>query len=395
MKKIISTLASILLFMAYVIAQPGSIENTNHSINNHHDVNTHTLQMAFDTTACGLNYTQATSVITTRYNAYSNSTFGHGFPDTLTITALPANYSIAKAYIYFAESYTTACTTPIVTFSDPGGNTHNAGATLQGIDGPVCWSEVGTYGFRADVTNSITTNGNYILDSISCTSVWEIDGVTLLIIYQDLSAAYQGTFVIYDGCIGVTGGTESTKVSGFNICQTPLTGRGFVISGDFQDNVMNGVHVGIINNDSIFFPSRFFNFDDTTANFVAGQISTQMGASSSGDCFLVAALGIYYTDNCIQCPSITSVPNNIQLSDFTVNPNPTSGLINILSSQAFNKTIHLSLVNVLGQEIINQTWNPAVSERTSTLDIQNFSKGIYFLILQSDDKKLYFKIVKS
>ena len=662
MKKITFTLALMFSFVASIIAQPGTISDAKHSTNHsfHEKNGNTTLGLTYDTTACGLNYTQATSMITTRYNQYAISTFGYGFPDTLTLAGLPGNYSIAKAYVYFDESYTAACTTPVLSFRDPNGNPNNVNASLIGTSGPVCWGETGTYAFRADVTNYITGNGNYMIDSISCSTVWEVDGATLLVIYQDLSANYEGTFVIFDGCYVPPGGfgTASVTVGPFNVCQTPIYGRGFVISADFQDNI-GPSHLTTINNVVDTFPNLFMNFDDTVVNLFAGQTSAVMGATDSVDCYLISAAGIYYRDTCTVCSlyftvsmgalpivcdtnygeayiaslsggappytyhwstggtndsihvtvagnySVTitdslgnsgiysvsvpySLPNNnpqnlcivtvdtitnknmliwdktnnvgtasyniykettfagvyallanqpfstfstfidttsqpmvvaarykittldscgvesdttphhktihltvsqgvgntwnlnwdayegitfptyyilrgitqnnlavldsvqstlysytdlnppngtvyyaiemvgytqcapsipreksnsrshsrsnvdiqlgngigeIELTDFSVNPNPTQGLLNITAGSGFNKNIHLSLINVLGQEMINQTWNPS-SGRTTNLDIRNYSNGVYFLILQSEEKKLYIKIVK-
>jgi len=393
MKRITFSISLILSATVSVIAQPGSIDNGSHSVNkNTPYYNVHILNSAYDSTACGLNYTQATSLITTRYNQYSQSTFGHGFPDTLTIAALPTSYVVSKAYLYFIESYKTACSTPIVTFHDPAGNVHNAGTTIVGTDISACWGETGTRVLRADITNAVTTNGNYILDSLSCTSVWEIDGASLVVIYRDLNASYKGTFVIYDGCETEDGGSDSTKLSGFNICGNPVYGRGFVMAGDFQDNV--GPHKIILNSDTIIFPSLFMDFDDTIVNFTAGQITCYNGATAPGDCYVVGATGIYYQDTCIICPIVITGTKEIELNDFTVNPNPTKGLLTITAALGFNKELTVSLVNVLGQEIINQTWNPSVMGKTTNLDIQNYSNGVYFLSLQSGDKKLYVKIVK-
>ena len=311
MKKEIFTLVLMLSFVACVIAQPGTVGTGNHSMNHSkHEKNGNTsLGLTYDTTACGLNYTQATSLITTRYNASSvNHNYGYGFPDTLTLARLPGNYSIAKAYLYINESYITACTTPIISFTDPSGNPHNIGASLIGTSGPVCWGETGTRTFRADVTNYITSNGNYMIDSISCSSVWEVDGATLLVIYQDLSANYEGTFVIFDGCDAIDGGVITAIVNPFSVCQTPIYGRGFVIAADFNDNV--GPHTTIVNNQNYTFQSKFMNFDDTIANFITGQTSAIMGDSTMADCYLVSAAGIYYRDTCTFCNMYFTVTMN-------------------------------------------------------------------------------------
>ena len=393
MKKITFTIVLMIAFVVCVIAQPGA---ANHALNSgnqslHEKNGNSALGISFDTTACGLSYTQATSMITTRYNQYAVNTFGHGFPDTLHLAGLPGSYTIAKAYVYFDESYTSACTTPVLSFNDAGGNAHNVDASLIGTSIAVCWGETGTYAFRADVTNYITTNGNYVITGISCATDWEVDGATLLVIYQNLWVNFEGTIVLFDGCSAIDGGSITDSVQGFHVCQVPSYGSGFVISADLQDNVAP-THATIINNVSDSFPNLFMNFDDAPIYFNAGQTSARMGISTSADCFLVSTTGIYYRDTCNFCQA--GVGKEIELSDFIINPNPTKGLLNITAATGFNKTIHLSLINVLGQEIINKAWNPSMGGKTTSLDIENYSKGVYFLTLQSEDKKLYVKIVK-
>ena len=211
-------------------------------------------------------------------------------------------------------------------------------------------------------------------------------------VYQDLDANYEGTFVLNDGCVSIDGGSEATTLAGFNVCQNSLYGRGFVISGDFQDNV--GPHLIIINNDTVSFPSLFMNFDDTLTDFISGQSIANMGAISPGDCYIIGAAGIYYKDTCIVCPSLISGINTAEFNEFSINPNPTEGLLTISAASELNNTIHLSLINVLGQEIINQNWNPVINGATTKIDIQNCSNGVYYLILQSQDRKIFFKIVK-
>src|ERR1035437_9140493 len=49
----------------------------------------HLLGLAYDTSACGLNYAGARIMITTRYNAAAVNTLGHGYPADLNISGIP------------------------------------------------------------------------------------------------------------------------------------------------------------------------------------------------------------------------------------------------------------------------------------------------------------------
>lgn len=326
MKKTIFTLALILSFVSCIIAQPGAIDHATHSLNHlsHEKSGDSTLGLAYDTTVCGLNYTYATSLITTRYNAYSlNNTGGYGFPDTLNLTGLPSSngcgYPIIQAYLYWTECYMVGTSdTQSVIITDPLSNTYTVNGTLVGTGAPICWGEIGTHTFRADMTTHIIGNGSYILDSITgvVTPNWEVEGAMLLVIYKDNNATYEGTIDLYDGDIGVFGGgIASATVSGFNVCQTPSLGKGFMFVCDMQDNV-GSYHQSLINNTNYDFPNLFVNFDDTNTNYSIGQTSALFNENSSTDCFLLSLAGVYYRTACISC-SASGLVGSISSSSVT------------------------------------------------------------------------------
>ena len=309
MKNLIFTFVLQLTLVACVFAQQGNINNAGHSGNHSsHEKNGNTaLGPTYNGTVCGLNYTQATSLITTRNDPYTiNNIYGHGLPDTLTISNLPSTlgcgFDIIHAYLYWAESYLSGTSdTQSVNITNPLSNTTTINGTLAGTSGPVCWGEIGTYTFRADLTNFITGNGNYIINNFSGVSdpIWEVAGASLIIIYKDKNATYEGTLVLYDGCDAIDGGGIDVTMSGFNVCQTPILGRGFVLSTDFEDNV--GPHTMIINNINDTFPSSSINFDDTTASYTVGQTIAVMGAISYPDCYYFSLAGVYYQTACNSC----------------------------------------------------------------------------------------------
>ncbi len=82
---------------------------------------------------CGLNYVQASKMITTRYTPGP----GPGFPTNLSIAGLPPCFQVVKAYVWIIAS---ASGTPYLTITNPIGSTSstlNPAATFPGLS--KCW----------------------------------------------------------------------------------------------------------------------------------------------------------------------------------------------------------------------------------------------------------------
>ena len=281
---------------------------TNNDGPNHAPTGNHSLGAAFNYSMCGLNYVQASTLIETRYNQYAINTFGSGFPAHESIAGLTACDSIVKAYLWWIDTYTSACTTPVVSLTNPLAVTNNYNGVLVGSDGPKCWAETGTYAFRADVTAAIAGNGTYTINSISCSTAWEVDGATLMIIYKDPAGTYTGSIYINDGMISMVAGTISQTVTGFNVCQNSTVGSAFSCVSDMQDNIA-ACHDATFNNTlyTCGFPNSFWNFDMKNETFPSGQTSCINGYDSPSDCYGWCMTGVYYQTSCVTCtsPSLT------------------------------------------------------------------------------------------
>jgi len=72
---------------------------------------------------------------------------------------------------------------------------------------------------------------------------------------------------------------------------------------------------------------------------------------------------------------------------FNVYPNPSNGLFNINLSSDEANTVQLSVKNLVGQTIINET--VSVSGKTNhSISLANYSKGVYFLTVGNETVKL-------
>jgi gliding motility-associated-like protein len=323
-----------------VIGNPSSNSNNNNLNSLHHEKNgNHTLGHLWDSTGCGLNYVEASQLITTRYSA-SHYPGGVGFPAHLGITTLPPNAIVVKAYVWWVVTYEAgSSTTPTLTITNPNGTTSTVTATLAGQDGPKCWGEVGTRTFRVELPPATNTSGGPIgcngvyTVNVTGNTVWEVDGISIMIIYQDPLATYNGTIEIADGCDTPPFGSVSFTTTGFNVCATPLLSRGFSIVTDMQDNVAL-FHDGTFDNIvyTAGFPNLFYNWDDTTIPLTSGQTSCINGYATNADCYCWAMTGCYYQTNCTTCTPTNG--SNITLTMDSVNTtcNQTNGTATVTAT---------------------------------------------------------------
>ena len=308
-----------------VIMENGQIHglppsNSNNNISNnqgpqnssHHEKNgNHSLGPVWDSAACGLNYTQATVLVETRYNQYAVSTFGVcPPPPPLNISGLPTNAIVVKSYVWWEVSYQSGSSpTPTLTITNPNGSTSTITATMVGQDGPKCWGEVGTRAFRVELPaeTSITSggasgcNGQYNV-TITGNSCWEIDGITLFIVYIDPSVTNTGHIYLNDGCISMMGGSITQNVTGMNVCAAPIYGDAFSIAADFQDDIGNSPHEATFNNIQYStFANGFYEFDEHVATYTMGQTTCTNGYVATNDCYAWIMTGVYYQTTCTTC----------------------------------------------------------------------------------------------
>lgn len=271
-----------------------------------------TLGNIYNVTKCGLNFVQASSKVTSR-NLMGGP--GSGLPCTLPISGIPATCrNIEKAYIWFVASFMPGDpSSPSVIVTNPLGNTFNYVAATVGTAPEKCWGEINTRTFRVDATNAVSGNGNYVINSNMSSN--SIDGMTLFIIYSDVTATYQGSLIINDGAMSAntSNATLSNTLNGFTACGNSTACSAFALNSDFQ----LGAHASTLNGVFTPFADLFYNFDlSTTTTVTSGQTTSAFGSTSTSgfDCFSLIMAGLYFqTTTCTVCPapltiSITNTP---------------------------------------------------------------------------------------
>ncbi|MCZ2442619.1 MAG: PKD domain-containing protein [Flavobacteriales bacterium] len=255
-----------------------------------------TLGQIYNNQQCGLNFVQASNRIGQRF-----SPAGTGNPSVFSISGIPpcANNpgSILKAYLWAGTSGNGAAMT--VSITNPSNVTQSFPMTIVGSGPDKCWGYSGSYTYRADVTSLITGNGNYTINGFLLGGTNDVDGATLMIIYQDPQATYRGHIILHDGAVVVGGGSTTQTVTGINACSNSTYAVAFSSIADLQmagTLTMNGTNAP--------FTWNWWNYTQVNTNITNGQPSSNFTMNTSGDCFNFAMAGIYYqTTSCVTCTS--------------------------------------------------------------------------------------------
>lgn len=86
-----------------------------------------------------------------------------------------------------------------------------------------------------------------------------------------------------------------------------------------------------------------------------------------------------------------STINIIERDDIKIYPNPTKGDLNVeLNTTSDIQKIQINIISIKGQLL----YNTDVVQRAYNLDLSSFAQGAYILIMQVNDKKYEWKIIK-
>jgi len=272
-----------------------------------------TLGVSFDSTLCGLNYIQAIQNTQTRYTA----TKGTGFPTHDTVRGLPVGcYTIIKAYLYFQASCPSAPASYSVvdTITNPANVKSVYSPIVVGTGVSVCWGENATALFRADITPAISGNGAYRinLSGFAGDNKW-IDGVSMVIIYQDNTASYTGTFVLADGEQACQGGTETDSIA-VTPCGNSTFATAFTDLADLQNNAEANFMITENGTTSPVpgFPTLFFQTCPLSTTVPSTETKSITTLTVPGDCYGMFMYGLYTQTACLTCAPATPLTYTTQ-----------------------------------------------------------------------------------
>lgn len=279
MKKIILINILLVLFSSLTLAQ----------INN----------LVFEKSECGLKIAYAYQKVTNRYTI----PLGSDLPCRLKIDSLPERcYEILDAFIWTTLSDTINRKEPISLMVINPLNKADYYATVKtGQKGDKCWGEFFTSGYRASVKNSITGNGEYIINTNA--SEWEVDGFFLLIIYKDFTDENEGHISIMDGLLTEQAGRRSSDTLNFkSVCDNSDEAYFFSLVSDMQFGYYPE-YIMKMNDIDYTIQCNFWNFEIRKSNVFKNQTSAAFEVRPlRNDCYSWILSGVYYkTKTCKNC----------------------------------------------------------------------------------------------
>jgi gliding motility-associated-like protein len=284
---------------------------------------TGTLGNIYNVSKCGLNYLAVSQRLGQRFTPA-----GVLQPAPFVVNGLQTCDSIEKAFLWVEGSGTGAPQT--VTIQPPSGPAQNFPMTVVGTGPDKCWGYAGSATYRADVTSVINGNGTYDISGLftsTTTPGEDMDGATLIVVYSDHLATYQGTLIIDDGAIVIGGGAANYNMTYPAVCGATTNAKAFCCVGDIQFAVssltMNGTPTG--------FSWNWWNYVETPTTVAAAQTTSNYNLNTPNDCFNFCVTGLYYqTASCTVCPltnpilnvAAASTPSSCPGCDGTATANP-------------------------------------------------------------------------
>lgn len=305
------------------------------------------LGQTYNFTDCGLNFAVASQKLGQRF-----SPAGVPQPATFTISGLPPTANILQAYVWCGTSGNGASINLNVT--NPFNGTQSFPMTIIGSGPDKCWGYSGTYTYRADITPIVTGNGNYLLSGLPTGNPNDADGATMIVIYSDATANFQGTLVINDGCVAINGGITTQTINGFNVPCSAFNASTFMVVADLQGL---GTQLDMNGGTPFSITEDWWNYIPQSTTISINQSSSNFTVNSSGDCFNFAVAGLYYQTNCGGTLSLTasSTPSSCGQNDGT------------------------ATVNAVGNGPFTYTWSTTPVQNTATAT--NLPVGTYTVVV--------------
>ena len=111
--------------------------------------------------------------------------------------------------------------------------------------------------------------------------------------------------------------------------------------------------------------------------------------------------GLVVINDCSNNDAAQRIVDNVttanEVATAEVFPNPFSGSTNVeITTGDLDNKVTIRVVNFLGQQVYSQTMNVASSSKfMQTVDMSNFSNGVYFLTIETTSSKETVKLVKN
>ena len=97
---------------------------------------------------------------------------------------------------------------------------------------------------------------------------------------------------------------------------------------------------------------------------------------------------IYWTQ-----PTSIRLEGGSAINNLTIYPNPSRDVFNVSFTSDTKQNLKVRILNVIGEEIVNENLEQFIGEYTKQIDLTNNAKGIYFLEIEANDGIINKKLI--
>jgi len=92
-------------------------------------------------------------------------------------------------------------------------------------------------------------------------------------------------------------------------------------------------------------------------------------------------------------PTTIKVEGNTSINNLGIYPNPSRDVFNISFTSDTKQSLRVRILNIIGEELINDNLEQFIGEYTKQIDLTNNAKGIYFLEIETNDGVINKKLI--
>jgi hypothetical protein len=348
-----------------------------------------------------------TAIPTASAYAWSLPSGWVGTSTTNTISVTPSATGVMSVSASYAACGTSTATTNSVTVNSAS-ITVNSGTVCSGASFTMTPAGANTYTFQGGgAVKNPTANITYtVVGTSTAGCVSNIATSSVVVNALPTVSVNSGAICAGNSFTIVPSGASTYTISGGNAVVTPSANASYSVTGTSSlgcvssNTAVSSVSVNavpVIGATSS--TSLICSGQTATLNATGATTYTWAPAGSGSSITVTPTVTSTYTvsgTNTLGCTSsatvsqavspCTGISNNQAVSiDVKLFPNPTNGLINL----ELNTTSQVSITNALGQVILAQK----VEAGTHKFNLQNQSKGLYFVKISQNNKQETIKIV--
>jgi hypothetical protein len=92
-------------------------------------------------------------------------------------------------------------------------------------------------------------------------------------------------------------------------------------------------------------------------------------------------------------PTVIRLEGGTAINNLDVYPNPSRDIFNVTFTSEDVQDLRVRILNVIGEELINEELQQFIGEYTKKIDLSNNAKGIYFLEIQTNEGVINKKLI--